>query len=62
VSSEQGLSLFLKTDEAEPPLVFEDDVDDSFDRVANFEKDEEVEIPILTVQPTTLKVPKTGEG
>jgi len=37
-------------------------VDDSFDRVADFEKDEEVEIPILEVQPTTLKVPQTSEG
>jgi len=40
-----------------PPLVFEDDVDDYFDKVADFEKDEELEIPILTVQPITLKVP-----
>ena len=31
----------------EPSLVFEEDVDDSFDRVADFEKDEEVEIPIF---------------
>ena len=46
----------------EPPLVFEKDVDDSFDRVADFEKDKEVEIPILAVQPTTLKVPQTSEG
>ena len=30
----------------EPPPVFEEGVDDSFDRVADFEKDEEVEIPI----------------
>ena len=41
----------------DPPLVFEEDVDDSFERVTNFEKDEEVEIPILIIQPTTLKVP-----
>jgi len=46
----------------EPQLVFEEDVGDSFDRVADFEKDEEVEIPILAVQPTTLEVPQTGEG
>jgi len=46
----------------EPPPVFEEDVDDSFDRVAAFEKDEEVEIPILAVQPTTIKIPQTGEG
>ena len=43
----------------EPPLRFEEEVDDSFDRVANFEKDKEVEIPILVVQPTNLKVPPT---
>jgi len=45
-----------------PLLVFEEDVDDSFDRLTDFEKDEEVEIPILVVQPTTLKVPQTSEG
>ena len=31
-------------------------MDDSFDRVADFEKEEVVEIPILAVQPSTLKV------
>jgi len=41
--------------------VFEEDVDDFFDRVADFEKDEEVEIPILAVQPTTIKIPETGQ-
>jgi len=46
----------------EPPLIFEEDVDDSFDRVADFEKDEEVEILILAVQPLTLKVPQPSEG
>ena len=46
----------------EPPLIFEEYVDDSFDRVADFEKDEEVEIPILVVQPTSLKVPQPSEG
>ena len=44
----------------EPPPMFEENVDDSFDRVADFEKDEEVEIPILVVQPKTLKIPQTG--
>ena len=33
----------------EPSLIFEEDVDDSFDRLVDFEKDEEVEIPILAV-------------
>jgi len=45
-----------------PPPVFKENVDDSFGRVANFEKDEEVEIPILAVQPKTLKIPQTGDG
>ena len=47
--------------ETEPRLVFEEDVDDFFDRVTDLEKDEEVEIPVLAVQPTTLKVPQTSE-
>jgi len=46
----------------EPPPMLEEDVDDSFDRVADFEKDEEVKIPILAVQPTTIKISPTGEG
>jgi len=37
-------------------------VDDSFDRVADFEKDEEVEIPILAVQPSALKASQPSEG
>ena len=37
-------------------------MDDSFDRVADFEKLEEVEIPILAVQLSTLKVPQPSEG
>jgi len=46
----------------EPPLLFEEDVDDSFDRVTDFEKEEVVEIPILAVQPSTLKVSQPSEG
>jgi len=46
----------------ELPLIFEEDVDDSFDRVADFEKDKKVEIPIWVVQPITIKVPQTSEG
>jgi len=46
----------------EPSLIFEEDVDDSFDKVADFEKDEEVKIPILAVQPSTPKVPQPSEG
>jgi len=45
----------------ESPALFEDDVDDSFDRVVDFEKEEEVEILILAVQPSTLKVSQPSE-
>jgi len=41
----------------EPPLVFEENVDDFFDKVADFEKDERVETPIVIVQPKTIKIP-----
>jgi len=34
----------------EPPLLFEEDVDASFDRVADFERDEEVDTPIVIQQ------------
>jgi len=47
---------------SEPPPMFEENVDDSFDRVADFEKDEEVDTLIVIVQPKTLKIPQTGEG
>jgi len=40
----------------EQPLMFEEDVDESFDRVTDFKKEEEDEIPILAVQRSTLKV------
>jgi len=46
----------------ELPLLFEDDVDDSFDRVADFEKEEVVQIPIFAVQPLTLKNPNLVRG
>ena len=46
----------------EPPSVFEENVDDSFDRVADFEKDEGVDTPIVIVQPKTIKIPQIGEG
>jgi len=42
--------------------VFEENVDDSFDRVAAFENDERVDTPIVIVQPKTFKIPQTGEG
>ena len=37
-------------------------MDESFDKVADFEKEEEVEIPILAVQPSTLKVSQPSAG
>ena len=46
----------------EPPSMFEENVDLSFDRVADFEKDEGVDTPIVIVQPKTLKIPQTSEG
>ena len=49
-------------DGIEPLLVFEENVDDSFVRVADFERDEEVDTPIVIVQPKTLKIPQTGEA
>jgi len=42
--------------------VFEENVDDSFDRVADFEKEEDVEILIMVVQSKTTKIPQTDEG
>ena len=45
----------------EPPPVFEDNVDESFDRVADFEKDEGFDTPIVIVQPKTVRLPQTGE-
>ena len=46
----------------EPPLVFEDKWDDSFDRVADIEADEEYDILVVIVQPKSVKTPQTGEG
>jgi len=51
-----------ETGDAKPPLVFEEDVDDSCDRVAHFEKDEGVEIPIWQSNPQPLKYPKLVRG
>ena len=44
-----------------PPLLFEDGLDDSFDRVTDFEKEEVVEIPILAVQPSKESQPSEGQ-
>ena len=46
----------------ETPPVFEDSVDESFARVADFEKHKEFDTPILLVQPKILKIPQTGEA
>ena len=37
-------------------------MDDSFDRVTDFEKVKGVEIPIVIIQPKTIKIPQAGEG
>jgi len=46
---------------SEPSLVFEGNMDDSFDKVADFDKDEGLETLIVIVQPKTIKIPQTGE-
>jgi len=46
----------------EPPPIFKDSVDDSFDRVEDLEKDEGFDTPVVIVQPKTVKIPQTGEG
>ena len=45
----------------EPPLIFDDVVDDSFDRVTDFGKEKEVEIPILAVQASKESQPSEGQ-
>jgi len=46
----------------EPSSVFKETVDDSFDRVVDFEKDQEVDIPIVIVQPKNIETPQAGQG
>ena len=36
-------------------------MDVSFDKVADFERDEEVDTPIVIVQPKTIRLPQPGE-
>jgi len=43
----------------EPPSIFEENVDVSFDKVADFERDEEVDTPVMIVQPKTISLPPT---
>jgi len=44
----------------EPPPLFEEDA--SFDKVADFERDEEVDTPIMIVQSKTIILSQPGEG
>ena len=46
----------------EPPPIFKDSVDDSFDRVEDLEKDEGFDTPIVIDLRKTIKIPQTGEG
>jgi len=40
----------------EPPPLFEENVDVSFDKVADFEGNEEVELPVVILQPKTISL------
>jgi len=46
----------------EPPLIFEENVDMSFDKVVDFERDEEVDTPVVIVQLKTISLPQPSEG
>jgi len=46
----------------ESPLVFEDKLDDPFDKVADINVNEEPETPHETIQSTPVDKPQTGEG
>ena len=46
----------------EPPSIFEENVDMSFDKVADFERDEEVDPPVVIVQPKIISLPQPIEG
>jgi len=46
----------------EPPSVFVDHADMSFDKVADFEGDEEVDPPVVILQPKTISLPQPSEG
>jgi len=46
----------------EPSPIFEENVDVSFDKVADFERDEEVDTPVVIVQPRTIRLRQLGEG
>jgi len=46
----------------EPPPLIEKNVDVSFDKVADFERDEEIDTPVVIVQPKPIRLPQPGEG
>jgi len=48
--------------EVEPPPVFEEHEDMSFDKVVDFEGDEEVDPPVVILQPKTISLPQPSEG
>jgi len=48
--------------EVEPPPVFEEHKDLSFEKVADFEGDEEAEPPVVILQPKTISLPQPSEG
>ena len=45
-----------------PPSIFEENVNMSFDKVADFEGDEEVDPPVVILQPKTISLPQPSEG
>jgi len=46
----------------ESPPLFEENVDVSFYKVADFERDEEVDTPVVTMQPKTIRLPNLERG
>ena len=46
----------------EPPSIFEENVDVSFDKVADFERNEEIETPVVIMQPKLIRLPQPREG
>jgi len=59
-----GPVLVLKVGEVgvEPPSIFVEHADMSFDKVADFAGDEEVEPPVVMMQPKTTSLPQPSEG
>jgi len=59
-----GLKPVPEADESEvePPPVFEEHEDLSFEKVADFEGDEEVGPPVVILQPKAISLPQPSEG